>query len=410
MGTKASGPRGLIQSLFKDAAMTFVAPAVVVAAAGVAFVGTSENFTPVGMFDGTSDRVLAMQNGEASLLSKDFMCRTRTNRCTMDLGDGIVMSFANFGDFMKARDLVEGGLHQKFKGIEIPVDVNRAMIAASVLSPYPYEYWLGKVYSESKFQTDAYNKSTKAMGITQFLPSSGLEALYYMGKSGQYSFIPEANQVERYIVKNDKGKDVYKYRAIEGVDQQALLRSVFNDPLKSVFAAEAYNSRYLKLLNLPEGETITSLHAHMVHWQGGGGAQKLFNAYESNPDRLAYTVFASNPMASIIDDNKSMFMGRNGTPFTIEEMLDYMTHERGIGNYAIGDLDPELRPPIQMIDEKGSPEISVRGHAQEIYTVRIPDPFYVPVPMAVPTQLADKIDVTREKVAPRPQPRPEWHS
>lgn len=381
--------KGVLSSLFRDFTHTFVIPAALTGTAGVALaVGAAasyEDFTSVGMLDMVSDRVVTMQNGQSIALSKDFMCRTRTHRCVMDVGDGQLVAFANFDDFMKMRDLLENVLPLR---PDIPLEVRPALTLASVMTPFPFEYWVGKADTEATFNPRAFNESTKARGLFQFLPATALETLFYMEKSGQYPQVPETALVERHSIKDKEGKLIrFEFGVAEGVDKTALLEKVLFDPIKSAFMADAYYSRYLRNLDVPENEPITTQHAYIVHWQGGAGGQKLYNAYyNGNPDQLAYPVFAQSMDARIVKDNYPLFIDSNGNPRTIENMLGYISDNRGVGEYEIGDLSGHV-PAIQMIDESGSPA-HVRANLQEIYVADFNRPIYrdAPLPRARPAQ------------------------
>lgn len=274
---------------------------------------------------------------------QDTQCTALPHRCTLALTEGYAMTFTRLADFEAAQKQITTNLRTSFKGLPIPPEVNKALITASIMTPYSYDYWVGKAYAESKFDAEAFNKSTKARGLFQFLPKSAMEILYYMGKSGQYGFIPETEQVERKTVKTKGGKRKFVFEAAEGVDQQELLKTVLNDPLKSAFMAAEYNERYLKSLDLPKGMEATTLTAYIVHWQGNRGAQKLYDAYENNPNQAAWRVFAKSTRATIVQDHKSLFFTRNGKgrARTLKELLGHLAEARGIGNTPLENEDSE---------------------------------------------------------------------
>ncbi|HEY8963661.1 MAG TPA: hypothetical protein VIN59_04270, partial [Alphaproteobacteria bacterium] len=153
---------------------------------------------------------------------------------------------------------------------------------------------------------------------------------------------PETQDVIRETYKDKNDKTRFRFKVRDGIDEDAFLEKILFDPMKAVFVAEANITRYLNTLDI-EGRNPNGLDAYLLHWQGPGGAQKLFDAAMADPSQPAYLVFASSLQSKMVSGNLSMFVDENNQPRSIENMLTYIQSDRGIEPVPLGDIKSDAR-------------------------------------------------------------------
>ncbi|MFA5591714.1 MAG: hypothetical protein WC989_00170 [Micavibrio sp.] len=332
-------------------------PPVAAAALGYGMAMMSDDtMTMVGILD-MNDKVTPMIGMNATPVAKEFNCRTRIHRCDLDMGSGVTLKFAKFSDYMKTVDFLANGVEKSFKGVAIPDELNKAFVVADVMTPYPYQYWMRTAFAENGFHIDRMNPDTKARGFSQIIPSTALEILYDMRKSGKYPHIPESAMVERYTEIAKDGKKYLRFRVGDGVDEDKLLESVLNNPMKAIFVTAEYNDKYFKNLEQLIGSDLTSLHGYTVHWQGGTGAANLWKTYEKDPDAPAYSMYAAGAKHKAVRFNRHMFFDRKGNARSFENMLNYIAAERGLGKIKFGNIKNWQAPSVGISSSAGTPEI-----------------------------------------------------
>lgn len=329
----------------------------------------------------------------------------------IDIRQDITLTFGDEESYKHTLSLMNDPEYATYMGLEIPQDVRNALAMADAMSPYPYEFLVGQAYAESKFDIEADNPDSSALGLMQTLKATTLEILYDMQSDPAYSFIPERELVTRSF--NEDGKAVYS--VIKGVDVASVHESVAKDPVKALFIATEFNEKYLAPIEarFPD-RTFTSVDAYTVHWQGPGGARKLFNA---NPESNAASIYGAS--SDIVQTHKSIFYkGSNESrPRTVEEVFAHLETVRGLGDTPIS-INSWEQPNTTMaytgepddyllvsfgFQKSLAPTVSVRPMPRPDWLAASFDEANVPLPRARPDKVLLAVDdFGRNRPAPKP--------
>lgn len=334
---------------------------------------------------------------------------------TIDIRNDITLTFDDEESYKRTLSLMHDPEYATFKGLEIPQDVRNALAMADAMTPYPYEFLVGQAYAESKFVTDAKNPDTTATGLMQTLKDTTLEILYDMQSDPTYSFIPERDLVTRRY--NKDGKAIYSVQA--GVNANAVHQSVAKDPVKALFIATEFNEKYLAPIEakFPD-RTFTSVDAYTVHWQGPGGARKLFDA---NPSSRAASVYGAS--SNIVQTHKSIFYkGSNvARPRTVEEVFAHLESVRGLGDTPISVNSWEQpgtvmgytgEPQNFLLETFGvrtsfAPSVSLRPKPRPEFLTTTFEDANVPLPTPAPERVAPPATGEGMQKSLRPVPKPD---
>lgn len=332
---------------------------------------------------------------------------------TIDIRDDITLTFDDEESYKRTLSLMHDPEFAQYKGLAIPQDVRNALAMADAMTPYPYEFLVGQAYAESKFDKEADNPDSTALGLMQTLKDTTLEILYDMKSDPAYSFIPERELVTRSFDK--AGKAIYS--VIPGIRERDVHASVAKDPVKALFIATEFNEKYLAPIEAKYPDrTFTSVDAYTIHWQGPGGARKLLDA---NPDSKAASLYGAS--SEIVQSHKSIFYKGSNVkrPRTVEEVFSHLETVRGLGDTPIS-INAWSQPSAIMaytgepssylfnsfgFQKTLAPTVSVRPKPRPAHLGTDFVEANIAVPTPRPDDAATKTEDMEKSIRPRPKPQ-----
>ena len=182
------------------------------------------------------------------------------------------------------------------------VDPARARIAGSIkqaasTTGASFEYLLATAKMESNFNPKAAASTSSARGLFQFIDQTWLGTVKEAGAHLGYGKYADA------ITKNPSGS-----YSVNDPDARAAIMKLRDDPeAASSMAAVLTQSNSFKLTG-KIGRRPTDAELYMAHFMGVGGAGKLIQNAEDNPNASAAQMFPNAAAA-----NQSIFYDRAGT-------------------------------------------------------------------------------------------------
>ncbi len=182
------------------------------------------------------------------------------------------------------------------------VDPTRARIAGSIrqaasTTGASFEYLLATAKMESNFNPKAAASTSSARGLFQFIDQTWLGTVKEAGAHLGYGQYADA------ITKNPSGS-----YSVSDPDARAAIMKLRDDPeAASSMAAVLTQSNSFKLTG-KIGRRPTDAELYMAHFMGVGGAGKLIQNAEDNPNASAAQMFPHAAAA-----NQSIFYDRCGT-------------------------------------------------------------------------------------------------
>jgi hypothetical protein len=171
-----------------------------------------------------------------------------------------------------------------------------------------FDYLLRTARRESSLQPAAQASTSSARGLYQFIDSTWLTMVRDEGRNlglGKY-----AEQIGR----DSSGRPTV---ADPAARQQIL--ALRDDPAVSALMAGAFTNRNATEIRSATGRNPTEGELYMAHFLGSGGAVRLINANQSNPQATAARLF---PDAA--DANRRIFFDQ-GRPRTVAEVYQVLS-------------------------------------------------------------------------------------
>ena len=181
------------------------------------------------------------------------------------------------------------------------VDPTRARIAGSIkqaasTTGASFEYLLATAKMESNFNPKAAASTSSARGLFQFIDQTWLGTVKEAGAHLGYGQYADA------ITRNPSGS-----YSVSDPDARAAIMKLRDDPeAASSMAAVLTQSNSFKLTG-KIGRRPTDAELYMAHFMGVGGAGKLIQSAEDNPNASAVQMFPNAAAA-----NQSIFYDRSG--------------------------------------------------------------------------------------------------
>jgi hypothetical protein len=195
------------------------------------------------------------------------------------------------------------------------IDPSRARVAgaikqASNTTGTSFEYLLATAKMESDFNPTAGASTSSAHGLYQFIDQTWLGTVKEAGAQFGYGKYADA------ITKSSSGS----YSVSDPADRRAIMK-LRDDPVAaSSMAAVLTNSNSFKLTG-KIGRRPTDGELYMAHFMGVGGAAKLINNAEDNPQASAARLFPNAASA-----NKSIFFDRSsGRARSVSEVYSVLS-------------------------------------------------------------------------------------
>ena len=193
------------------------------------------------------------------------------------------------------------------------VDPTRAKIAGSIrqaasTTGASFEYLLATAKMESNFNPKAAATTSSARGLFQFIDQTWLGTVKEAGPHLGYDKYADA------ITKNDSGT----YSVDDPAARAAIMRLRDDPEAASAMAGVLTQSNSFKLTG-KIGRRPTDAELYMAHFMGVGGAGKLIQNAEDNPNASAAGMFPNAAAA-----NQSIFYDRAGQPRTVSQVYSVL--------------------------------------------------------------------------------------
>jgi hypothetical protein len=193
------------------------------------------------------------------------------------------------------------------------VDPTRARIAGSIrqaasTTGASFEYLLATAKMESNFNPKAAASTSSARGLFQFIDQTWLGTVKEAGAHLGYGKYADA------ITKNPSGS-----YSVDDPDARAAIMKLRDDPqAASSMAAVLTQSNSFKLTG-KIGRRPTDAELYMAHFMGVGGAGKLIQNAEDNPNASAAQMFPNAAAA-----NQSIFYDRSGQARSVSQVYSVL--------------------------------------------------------------------------------------
>jgi hypothetical protein len=193
------------------------------------------------------------------------------------------------------------------------VDPTRARIAGSIkqaasTTGASFEYLLATAKMESNFNPKAAASTSSARGLFQFIDQTWLGTVKEAGAHLGYGQYADA------ITKNPSGS-----YSVSDPDARAAIMKLRDDPeAASSMAAVLTQSNSFKLTG-KIGRRPTDAELYMAHFMGVGGAGKLIQNAEDNPNASAAQMFPNAAAA-----NQSIFYDRSGQARSVSQVYSVL--------------------------------------------------------------------------------------
>ena len=193
------------------------------------------------------------------------------------------------------------------------VDPTRAKIAGSIkqaasTTGASFEYLLATAKMESNFNPKAAATTSSARGLFQFIDQTWLGTVKEAGAHLGYGKYADA------ITKDPSGS----YSVSDPAARAAIMRLRDDPDAASSMAAVLTQSNSFKLTG-KIGRRPTDAELYMAHFMGVGGAGKLIQNAEDNPNASAARMFPNAAAA-----NQSIFYDRSGQARSVSEVYSVL--------------------------------------------------------------------------------------
>ncbi|KRR04779.1 transglycosylase [Bradyrhizobium jicamae] len=194
------------------------------------------------------------------------------------------------------------------------VDPTRARIAGSIrqaasTTGASFEYLLATAKMESNFNPKAAATTSSARGLFQFIDQTWLGTVKEAGPHLGYDKYADA------ITKNSDGR----YSVDDPTARAAIMRLRDDPEAASAMAGVLTQSNSFKLTG-KIGRRPTDAELYMAHFMGVGGAGKLIQSAEDNPNASAVRMFPNAAAA-----NQSIFYDRSGQPRSVSQVYSVLS-------------------------------------------------------------------------------------
>ena len=218
------------------------------------------------------------------------------------------------------------------------VEPSRARIAGAIkqaagTTGTSFEYLLATAKMESNFNPTAGASTSSAHGLYQFIDQTWLGTVKEAGAHLGYGKYADA------ITKTSSGS----YSVSDPAARTAVMKLRDDPAAASSMAAVLTQSNSFKLTG-KIGRRPTDGELYMAHFMGVGGAAKLINNAEDNPQASAARLFPNAAAA-----NRSIFYDRSGQARTVSQVYSVLTSRyAGAANSqatrsamaSVGDIKP----------------------------------------------------------------------
>src|SRR6267378_8520969 len=194
------------------------------------------------------------------------------------------------------------------------VDPSRAKIAGAIKRAADtvgtsFEYMLATAKMESNFNPKAGASTSSARGLYQFIDQTWLGTVKEAGSQLGYGKYADA------ITRSPSGS----YSVSDPAARNAIMKLRDDPEAASSMAAVLTQSNSFKLTG-KIGRRPTDAELYMAHFMGVGGAGKLIQSAEDNPNASAARMFPNAAAA-----NQSIFYDRSGQARSVSQVYSVLS-------------------------------------------------------------------------------------
>jgi len=189
----------------------------------------------------------------------------------------------------------------------IPAKVQNAITQASERTGASFDYLLNTAKRESSLRSEAKSSSSSAAGLFQFVEGTWLKVVKEDGERlGLADF-----------AKNIQRTSSGKYFVPDSAKREEILALRY-DPETSALVAAAYTEHNENYVRGKIGRKPSEGELYLAHFLGPGGASRMIQLSESQPDSPASRYFPSAAKA-----NKNIFY-KNGEPRSMSQVQEIL--------------------------------------------------------------------------------------
>ncbi len=194
------------------------------------------------------------------------------------------------------------------------VDTSRARVAGAIkqaanATGASFQYLLATAKMESDFNSSAGASTSSAHGLFQFIEQTWLGTVKEAGSQLGYGQYSDA------ISKTSSGN----YTVSDPATRKAIMK-LRDDPVAASAMAGVLTQSNSFQLTGQIGRRPTDGELYMAHFMGVGGAAKLINSAEDNPQASAARLFPNAAAA-----NRSIFYDRQGGARSVSDVYSVLT-------------------------------------------------------------------------------------
>lgn len=198
--------------------------------------------------------------------------------------------------------------------------IQSAIATASRKTGIDFNYLMGQAQVESGFRADARASTSSASGLYQFIEQSWLGVVKAHGAEHGLGWAADS------IQQTSSGRWV-----VSDAAARSAILGMRNDPNVAALMAAEHASDNKDALEASLGRAASGTDLYMAHFLGLGGARHFIKAMDSNPGRIAASMFPAAARA-----NRSVFYAENGQPRTLQQVYARLGGKLDAGAAAAG--------------------------------------------------------------------------
>lgn len=262
--------------------------------------------------------------------------RARHNDFYFPIGKGLGFQFSDYGDMLVAKDayFARDWPLRAYTDVmpKVPDDIHNAAVVTEILTGYSSIFLTQKNFMESSFRADAGNPDD-VYGYFQLSRTAAREGIETLMQLPSRDLIL---QIEPRFAYFEKGADPELFKQDPLLKDEILddLRSL---PMASTLMAAGYNLRYSKDFQENPDIELRAAPAYLLHYLGPGNFRRFVEAYNENPDMIAYEALKGGIESPVLKHaaNKAIFFDENQNPRTLQGIVDFISEDKGLLDHPV---------------------------------------------------------------------------